>query len=153
MVLVETHIGERRHDVVAVLFVGRKQTVLDQEPEISETILNTGVAVSDVWRHACNDFNSIERNQLQSLPIAQIPNAGRVALRLLPDDVVSKLLLETGRRRRQRCNPMWLLGFRAIRALEPARRSAGLRESRRDGREARSQHERCPEHCRTVYDV
>ena len=104
--------------LVAVLFVGGEQPILDEKTPVAESVLSLRLIVREVRRHTHDDLDLLERNQLQALTVAVVP-VGRAVGLPLPDDVVPELLFEAWRRRRQRCEPVRLFGSRLLRPLEP----------------------------------
>src|SRR6267154_1611758 len=58
---------ERSENVIAVLFVFREQPIFDQECNVAKSVANCWIIVDQVGRNIKDDFDSLKRNQFQSL--------------------------------------------------------------------------------------
>src|SRR5437773_2117265 len=94
-----------------------------------------------------NHFDALGWYQLQSFCTAVVFRCD-AAVVCLPESVEAKLLLETGRRRGERCSPVRLLRLCLVHALEPAGEvpwgasPAGIRTSLGIGRNRREKKNR-----------
>src|SRR4051794_774860 len=114
------HAGAEKYcdDIISVVFVTRKQSILAEEGHIAESVARLRTIVFEIRRHVEYELHVLAGDEFQTLASAKV-NQTITSRRLLDQKVHSKLLLQPRSHRGQRRYPMWLICLSLVGACEP----------------------------------